>query len=159
MTNMKQILLMPIVFALLALPCFAQQAQSLSDDDYTQIIKAILLDYRLDDRTILPKKERAVAYLSTENISQKLVPDKIKGVKIELKTPQQIKEEKKKWRNYLAFGKFETNGSTVVVNTDYYYRDIDEKEFGEPASMEYEYRKVGLKWEMVSKEPNATFKL
>lgn len=155
---MKQFLLIPTVFVLLALPCFAQRAQSLSDADYAQIIKAILLDKRLNERTVLPKKERAVAYLSTENISQKLVPDKIKGVKIELKTPQQIEEEKKNWRNYLAFGKFGTNGSTVIVNTDYYYRDIDEKEFGDPASMEYEYRKIGLKWEMVRKTPNATVK-
>ncbi|HEX8279707.1 MAG TPA: hypothetical protein VF540_13475 [Segetibacter sp.] len=156
---MKQILLTPIVFALLILPCFAQQTQPLSDDDYAQVIKAILLDKRLNERTVLPKKERVVAYLSTENISQKLVPDKIKGVKIELKTPQQIKEEKKNWRNYLTFGKFETNGSTIIVNVDYYYREIDEQEFGEPASMEYEYHKVGSKWEMARKKPKATFKL
>jgi hypothetical protein len=151
-------LLLPIVFTLLVLPCFAQKAQSLSDDDYSQVIKAILLDYRLDKRTVLPKKERAVVYLSTENLKQNQVPDKINGVKIELKTPQQIKKEKKKWRNYIGFGKFETNGSTVIVNVDYYYRKIDEAEFGIPAGVEYEYRKVGQEWEFIRKKLNATFK-
>ena len=156
--NNEKKLLLPIVFALLVLPCFAQKAQSLSDDDYIQVIKAILLDKRLDKRTVLPKKERTVAYLSAENLSRNLVPDKIDGVKIELKTPQQIKKEKKNWRNYIVFGKFETNGSTVIVNVDYYYRKIDEAEFGIPAGMEYEYRKLNGKWEMVRKKLNATFK-
>jgi hypothetical protein len=151
-------LLLPIVFALLVLPCFAQKAQSLSDDDYIQVIKAILLDFRLDKRTVLPEKERAILYLSTENLKRSLVPDKINGVKIELKTLQQIKKEKKNWRNYIAFGKFEVNSSTVIVKVDYYYRKIDEEEFGIPAGVEYEYRKVGQKWEFVQKKFNAKTK-
>lgn len=137
--------------------CFAvsARAQSLSDNDYTQVIKAILLDLRIDKRTVLPEKERAVLYLSAENFKRNIVPAKINGVKIQLKTPQQIKREKKNWRNYIAFGKFEVNNSTVTVKVDYYYRKIDEPEFGEPAGVEYLYRKEGQNWEFVQKKFNA----
>jgi len=147
-------LLVPAIFALLALPCFAQKSKTISNTDYTQVIKLILSDQRLAQRRFLPNEEQQIARLSTENIKPNLIPGKIDGVKIELRNAQQIKADKQNGRRYYAFGKFDFNGAKVTVKL-FYYAKNSETDSLIKTSAEYEYRKTAGKWKFVSKKPNA----
>jgi hypothetical protein len=147
---MKRIFLFIITLALFVLPVFGQKNKALTNADKAQIIRSILLDRRFDTRYALPDEERLVVYLSTQNIGRNLVPSKIGETKILLKNPREIENEKKRLREYCAFGKFETNNSTVNVSFYYYTRNSIAEELNE-VELQYEYRKSNGKWEFISR--------
>jgi hypothetical protein len=146
---MKRILLFTAIAVLFVLPVFAQKTASLTNADKAQIIRAILLESEFAERPDLPDEQKLIVYLSTENISQNLVPGKVGAVKILLKSPQQIEKEKKNWLDYRAFGKFARKGSTVIVRFNSYTRVSQTGEF-DLMVQEFEYRKKAGKWELVS---------
>src|SRR5687767_13541364 len=92
-----------------------------------------------------------VVYLSTENISRNLVPNKIGEAKILLKNPPEIEKGKKNWSGYCAFKKFKTDGTSAFVSFHCYIRDSKAEEFN-LSVMEYEYRKADGKWEFISRK-------
>ena len=148
---MKRILALISIFVGLTLPVSAQKTKPATNADKARIIQSILLDRRFDERYALPDEVRLVVFLSTENIDRDLVSGKIGEAKILLKSPEEIEKEKKDWREYCAFGKFEIDGSTMNVSFYYYTKDSKNEGF-DRVVLEYEYRKVAGKWKFISRK-------
>lgn len=130
------LILAPVVLLLSAGDCDSGDIR-LTDKDKAQIINAILLT-----------KERAgeirgIIYLSSENISPKLLP-KINGIRIVLVSPEEIKERSKIHFGYYIFGEFKVKGGKVLISLGNNWRDS--RSGVTHQTTYYEYQKVKGRW-------------
>jgi hypothetical protein len=143
--HQKKPFLLAVVMLALCFQCFSQQKDKLLPDrDKADIVKSVLEDSDLENRTLSIGEEKDVVPLSVENISPSHVP-KLQGLSFDLLTTQEIKEKTQNGFTYFWFGKFIVKGTRVQVefgDTSLYAR-------GEEAhsnSVKYEFRKVKGKW-------------
>jgi hypothetical protein len=141
----KKPFLLAVLVLALCFQCFGQQKNKLLPDrDKADIVKSVLKDSDLENRTLSIGEEKDVVPLSLENISPQHVP-KLQGLSFDLLTTQEIKEKTQNGFTYFWFGKFIIKGTMVQVefgDTSLYAR-------GEEAhsnSVKYEFRKVKGKW-------------
>lgn len=125
----------------------------LTDEDRTEILRQVLgqeITRRKEEQTKYgrPRKDDYEIILSTLNIKPDLVP-KIPDVKFIFLKPDEIEERVTRGGlAYLAFSKFEVQGSKVVVTLDKSFRSRRRpRAFISVQSFSYEYRKVDGKWE------------
>jgi hypothetical protein len=125
----------------------------LTDEDRTEIVRQML------SREITRRREKEPKYgtsskgnfeiiLSTLNIKPELVP-KIPDLNFIFLKPDEIEERVTRGGlAYLAFSKFEVQGSKVVVALNSTFRArTAPRSFVSSQSFSYEYRKVDGKWE------------
>jgi hypothetical protein len=150
---MKRILLLLLLCVSFLIPCSAQKSKTLTNIEKAQIIKEILID-TVDDnflqRGLRLDEKKDVVNLSLKNIPRNLIPHKVKGVKFQLSTPEEVEEKSKTGFGYYVFEEFNVDGSKMRVSFNNYWRNTDARAFMS-GSIDYYYRKISGKWKRVKK--------
>lgn len=147
---MKRFFLQLLLFALFLVPCFAQESELITEPVKLQIIKEILLDADFLNRDLRGEEKKNSVYLSTENMPSNLETIRIKGVKIQFKTSEEIEEVSRFGLRYFVFEDFKVENSRILVS--FCDRWIKWGAFLERA-FDYEYRKASGKWKRVKPFP------
>jgi hypothetical protein len=131
------------------MPCWAQKYKKLSKAEKNQIVYEILsdTDFLKGDP---PRKEEKIVNLSTENLPLNFTPTKIKRVKIQLLTPQEVEEKSYSGFDYYVFKSFEMKGSKLIITFNYYDKNGSLGAFF-MGTTDYVYRKISGKWKRFKK--------
>lgn len=160
MRYQTRVILVLLLIVMLIVPqaAYSRCVISLTDSDKAQIIGSMLrqmLSISKEDRTrviLVPQKQSAsicqnqeieqVEYISTDNISESLLP-KLPYIRFVLLRPDEIEKKRRIGISYLRFDKFEVKGSKVEVRLS---NAQIRGRFASSSGMIYYYRKRNGKW-------------
>jgi hypothetical protein len=151
---MNRILLLLIISLFSLFPCFAQKSKILSNADRERIIKEILGDTNFLENEVALNESKDTVNLSKKNLFNDIKPLKIKGLKFQLFTPEEVEEKSKDGFGYYVFAEFRIKASKIIISFENYWVN---GQFFISGRTDYEYRKVSGKWKRIKKmlRPNA----